>query len=63
MGQIVLTKFVTRALLHRTFFHSMHHILLKDRKSGKDKEESSGNIVVVNIYNHCVPPSREFIMQ
>lgn len=41
----------------------MHHILLKDRKSGKDKEESSGNIVVVNIYNHCVPPSREFIMQ
>lgn len=59
MGQIVLIKFVRRALLHRTFFLSMNHILQK-RKSGKDKEELSGNRVAVSINNHCVPPSRAF---
>lgn len=60
-NQIVLIKFVRRALLHRTFFLSMNHILQKDRKS--EKEELSGNSVAVSINNHCVPPSRGFGIQ
>lgn len=63
MGQIVLIKFVRKALLHRTFFLSMNHILQKDRKSGKDKEELSGTSVAVSIDNHCVPPSQAFAIQ
>lgn len=51
-------------LCYREHFFTVCIIFYKKReKSGKDKEESSGNSVVVNIYNHCVPPSREFIIQ
>lgn len=44
-------------------YYIEHFLLQKERKSEKGEEESCGTSVVVNIYNHCVPPSREFIIK